>query len=422
MEDTAVLDAPELEAEKIETEGGESQQESSEGESKESTQQESHDEPAIVETDGKFKLSEKALARLNSIKAENPKEAREFRAALFDSAALRKEFPGGVKEAVELKQWRDEIGGEEAVEGIRSELDEWKGLDSDFKAGDPKFVADIAAGNPDAFTKIAPSVMSKYSELDPEGFSHQVSRVFDADMSAYGIPLAMERMKDFLLGDDGKLKPGMEGIARQWQALATYIDRVKGLATNAPKAKEGAKAATQTSEVEQREQALTIREFTTERNSIKNSITEAEFRKNAGSRKLPNDKISTIQELYESALNRAVQAAPGHKEKIDRYVAAKDRNGYRKYMDGVIRSKAGAAMAAAFRRAGVGDKLGPKKVETKPAAKPGVAATATAGFNRVGTKPNHNEVDWQSTARIAGKKGGDGKYIMRDGSKVLFQR
>lgn len=422
MPEDAVLDAPELEVEDTETEGTEGSQGSPEGESRESTQQESHDEPLILETDGKFKLSERALARLNAIKAENPKEAREFRAAVFDSAALRKEFPGGVKEAVELKLWRDEIGGEEAVDGIRGELDAWKGLDSDFQAGDPKFVTDIAAGNPDAFTKIAPSVMNKFAELDPDGFSHQVSRIFAQDMAANNIALTMERMKDFLLGDDGNIKPGMEGIARQWQALASYVDRVNGLAAKPPVAKEGAKATTQTSEVERREQELTIREFTTERNSIKNSITEAEFRKNAGSRKLPADKISTIQELYESALNRAVQATPGHKEKVDRYVAAKDRNGYRKYMDGVIRSKAGAAMSAAFRRAGVGDKPGPKKVEAKPVAKLGAATTATAGFNRVGSKPNHNEVDWQATARITGKKGGDGKYIMRDGSKVLFQR
>jgi hypothetical protein len=420
MED-AVLDVPELEVEDTETEGGESQ-ESSEGESNESTQHETHDEPAILESDGKFKLSGKALETLNKLKTEDPKQAREFRASLFDSAAIRKEFPGGVKEAIALKQWRDEIGGEEAVEGIRGELDAWKGLDADWTGNKQSFAADMAESNPEAFAFHAPHVMNKFAEVDPDGFSYQVSRVFAQDMAANNIGLVMERMKDFLLDDQGKVRPEMAGIARQWQALAGYVDRVNGLAAKPPAAKEGARPATQTSEVEQREQALTIREFSTERNSIKNSITEAEFRKNAGSRKLAADKVSTIQELYESALDRAVKAVPGHKEKVDRYVAAKDRTGYRKYMDGVIRSKAGAAMAAAFRRAGVGDKPGPKKVEAKPAAKTAVATTATTGFNRVGSKPNHNEVDWQSTARIVGKKGGDGKYIMRDGSKVLFQR
>ena len=80
-------------------------------------------------------------------------------------------------------------------------------------------------------------------------------------------------------------------------------------------------------------------------------------------------------------------------------------------------------MATAFRKAGIGAKPGPV---AKPAAKttPGSAqaATVNAGFTRSATKPDHNAVDWPSTARIPGKKGGDGKFIMRDGSKVLYTR
>lgn len=426
MEDTsAVLDSPELEAQDTDIEGSEGSQDTGEGseqqEGSEGQQQELQDEPAVIEADGKLKLSGKALETLNKLKAENPKQAREFRAALFDAAAIKKEFPEGIREAVALKQELEEIGGMDAIGTMRGELDAWKGLDADWTGNKQNFAADMAESNPEAFAFHAPHVMSKYAEVDPDGFSYQVSRVFATDMAANNIGLTMERMKDFIVGEDGNIKPGMEGMARQWQALAKYVDRVNGLASNAPKPKEGQVQKSGTSDIEQREQALTVKEFQTERNNVKNSITEAEFKKNVGSRKLAGDKVSTIQELYESALNRAVQATQGHKEKVDRYVAAKDRAGYRKYMDGVIRKAAGHAMAAAFRRAGVGDKPGPKIVP-KPAAKPGSTATPTAGFNRVGSKPNHNEVDWQSTARIAGKKGGDGKYIMRDGSKVLFQR
>jgi hypothetical protein len=244
-------------------------------------------------------------------------------------------------------------------------------------------------------------------------------------MAANEVPLAMKLFLREIQdpADPTKVKPSMNGILEIYKTLKAYTDRVTGLASKPPATKDGAKPEAKTSEVEQREQALTVREFQTERNAVKSAITEAEFKKNLGNRKLPADKVSTIQELYESALNRAVQATPKHKETVDRYVAAKDRTGYRKYMDGVIRKNAGAAMAAAFRRAGVGDKPGPKAVAAKTAAvKTASSTTATAGFNRVGAKPNHNEVDWQATARIAGKQGGDGKYVLRDGSKVLFQR
>ena len=103
-------------------------------------------------------------------------------------------------------------------------------------------------------------------------------------------------------------------------------------------------------------------------------------------------------------------------------MAAKDKAGYRKHMEAAIKLKAPEAMAQAFRKAGVGGKPGPT---AKPTAKPAAATTkpaATTGFTRSATKPNHNEVDWQSTARIPGKKGGDGKFIMRDGSKLIYQR
>jgi hypothetical protein len=92
-------------------------------------------------------------------------------------------------------------------------------------------------------------------------------------------------------------------------------------------------------------------------------------------------------------------------------------------MEAAIRSKAPDAMAQAFRKAGVGAKTG---TVAKPAAKPapGAAkqATVTTGFTRMATKPDHNAINWPATARIPGKKGGDGKFILRDGSKVLYQR
>lgn len=418
-ESTAVLDAPGLEAEEIETEGGEGSQESSEEESRESTQQdETQDEPSIVEADGKLKLSGKALETLNKLKAENPRQAKEFRAALFDAATLRKEFPEGIREAVALKQELEEIGGMEAVGTMRGELNAWKGLDGDWTGKKAQFATEMAEGNPEAFAFHAPHVMDEFARVAPDAYTHHIAKVFAADMGSNDVVMQGRLLESVIFDESGKVRQGMESAARNWAPIAQYIMRISNLAKTPPKSE--AKTDTGKPEVDQREQALTIREFQTERNSVKSSITESEFKKNLGNRKLPEDKISTIQELYESALHRAVQATPKHKETVDRYLAAKDRSGYRKYMDGVIRKAAPTAMSAAFRRAGVGDKPGPKIV-AKPAAVAG-KVTETAGFTRVGTKPNHNDVDWQGTARITGKKGGDGKYLMRDGSKVLFQR
>ena len=92
-------------------------------------------------------------------------------------------------------------------------------------------------------------------------------------------------------------------------------------------------------------------------------------------------------------------------------------------MEAAYRAKSPLAMEQAFKAVMPG-KPGPVG---KPAAKPAAAGgkppvTASTGFTRVGTKPDHNQVDWTRTARIPGKKGGDGKFVMRDGSRVLYQR
>jgi hypothetical protein len=212
-------------------------------------------------------------------------------------------------------------------------------------------------------------------------------------------------------------------VQQLWTQLAAYVDRVNGMAKTAPKveAKPNAANPTATSDIDQREQQLTVREFSAERTRILDSVTASEFAKNAGTRKLPEEKISTIQELYDLALDKLVKAIPRHTEKVDRFLAAKDKAGYRKHMEAAIKAKAPEAMAQAFRKAGVGGGA----VAAKPAAKaaPGAAKAApTTGFTRAATKPDHNAVDWQATARIPGKKGGDGKFVMRDGSKVLYQR
>lgn len=421
---TAVLDAPELEAEEVEgSEGSEGEGSESGEQSQKPTEREeqTEDEPSIIEADGKLKLSGKALETLNKLKADNPKQAREFRAALFDAATLRKEFPDGIREAVQLKQELEDIGGMEAVGTMRGELDAWKGLDADWTGKKPQFSAEMAESNPEAFAFHAPHIMSKFAEVAPDDFTYHVAKVFAADMASNDVVMTGRMLENAIFDEQDKIRPGMEQIARLWSPLAKYIGRIGQLAKTPPQQKDKPNDGKPSTDVDQREQALTVREFSTERNAVKNSITEAEFKKNLGTRKLAADKASTIRELYDSALNRAVQATPKHKETVDRYVAAKDRAGYRKYMDGVIRKSAPGAMSAAFRRAGVGDKPGPKKVDAKPAGKPGTA-TVTTNFNRVGAKPSSNDVDWQATARIAGKKGGDGKYILRDGSKVLFQR
>ena len=424
MADEALLDAPEVDAVDTDVQVDDSSADSTatDDSTQVDTDVQTQDDtaPVISDANGQLKLSERARAELDRIKAENPKLAREMRAALFDRQTLLAKVPGGVKEALATIEAYEAEGGSEAVQQVKQENKLWQDLDADFQAGKPEFVRDIAEGNPEAFIKLAPAVFSEFASRAPEHFSHEVSKVFAQDMAANDVAFNMR----LLQREIGLLPEASRGpVLELWTKLAAYVDRVNGIAKTAPKteAKPTPSNPAGTTDIDQREQQLTIREFSTERAAVKESITASEFHKNLGTRKLSAEKVSTIQELYENALDRMVKSIPGHTAKVDRFLAAKDKAGYRKHMEAAIRAKAPEAMAAAFRKAGVGAKPGPV---AKPAAKPATGAkTAPAiGFTRVGTKPDHNQVNWAATAQIPGKKGGDGKFIMRDGSRVLFQR
>jgi hypothetical protein len=419
MAEEALLDTPTEDLE-LETapDGGDATPDSGDAESQPTT--ETDTAPVISDANGQLKLSEKARAELDRIKAENPKLAREMRAALFDRQTLLSKVPGGVKEAIARLEEYEAEGGSEAVQAVKEEVRLWQDLDADFQAGKPEFVNDIAAGNPEAFTRLAPTVMAKFAELAPDQYSHEVSKVFSQDMAANDVSLNMRLLqREIMALPEANRKP----VQDLWNSLAAYVDRVNGLAKTAPKNEAKPNDVPRgTSDFDQREQALTIREFSSERARVLDSVTSAEFSKNAGARKFSEEKISTIQELYDLALDKLVKSIPGHTAKVDRFVAAKDKSGYRKHMEAAIKLKAPIAMAQAFRKAGVGAK---PALPAKPAAKPaanGAKPALTTGFTRSATKPSHNEVDWTKTARIPGKKGGDGKFIMRDGSRVLYTR
>ena len=425
MADEALLETPETEEVDLGTESTEGAEESSaEGtETQTETQTQFRDDsaPVISDANGQLKLSETARAELDKIKAENPRLAREMRAALFDRQALLAKVPGGVKEALATIEAYEAEGGSEAVQQVKQELGQWKDLDADFQAGRPEFVNDIAAGNPEAFTKIGPVVMAKLAEIAPDVFSHEVSKVFAQDMAANDVVLTMRLFQREITA----LPEESRGPVQQlWNQLAAYVDRVNGLAKAAPKTEAKPTAANPTGnpDLDQREQALTVQEFGAERARVYNSVTEGEFKKQLGARKASETQISAIRELFDSRLDKILRSDKAHTSKVDRFLAAKDKAGYAKHMAAAYRAKAPLAMEQAFKAVMPG-KPGP--VAAKPAAKAAAGAakaptTAASGFMRSATKPDHNAVNWQATNAIPGKKAGDGKFIMRDGSRVLY--
>ena len=155
--------------------------------------------------DAPGKLSADVKQTLAEIKAKNPALANQLQRALFKSAEVDRVLPGGIRQAQELQKQIAEWGGPEKVKQTREELAYFSDLDSQFTAGDPRFISamiETPAGQ-EAFQKLAPAMFDKYLEMNPEGYGAYVSKVFTADMVQEGIPLALERLQDFI-GDNPK--------------------------------------------------------------------------------------------------------------------------------------------------------------------------------------------------------------------------
>jgi hypothetical protein len=101
----------------------------------------------------------KAIA---GIKATNPEAAKAIKGLYWSDQEYRAAFPKPA-DAVAAKTLIDEIGGQEGIQTITAEREEWSQIDRDFAEGKPEFVKGLAEGNPDAFLKTAPHVINEFA-------------------------------------------------------------------------------------------------------------------------------------------------------------------------------------------------------------------------------------------------------------------
>lgn len=374
--------------------------------------------PVVSDANGALKLSPRTKATLDEIKAKDATLAKQIRASLFDSAALRQQFPEGVKEVAALKAAYDEVGGAEGIETLKGALNEWDALDQDFQNNPEKFVTDISTSNPEAFLKVALPVFHKFSELNPEGFSAYASKIFAGDMAAHNIPLTMMRFRD-LIGDN---KPAMD----MWTTLAGYMDRITDNAAkpiNTAATKPGKTDDAGLNEREQRvatqEKAQLTREFSSDRERIRTQVENAEFTRLSAGRKISETQKAAIKELFDARIKSALNTDADYKGKVDRFFAAKDKAGYSRHVQAAYKAKTPRIMEAVFNSV-VPGKPGPVKKPgevLKPiAGKPAVEGT---GWTRVSVKPTLFDVNHAKRTPAMVR---EGKYPMKDGRMLLYSK
>src|SRR5581483_4960355 len=287
-----------------------------------------------------FSEAEKAL--LAEIKTKDPKFAAKIRNALFRDAAFAKAVPGGLREVQQLQRQLEDLGGFEKIEEMRSEVEEWNALDQQFVAGDPRFVESIASGSPESFLKLAPTVFGKFQEMNPKGYASYVSQAFLADMSANEVPFSIKVLKHFVPADNAEAREALSQIDQ-------YVERLKGFAKE-PIHAEIEKPAPDSREIalSQREESLVRTEWKSAADRDRLSIFNTELKTLTQGRKVSDQDLAAIKELYATRLAAGIKAAnKDFNANVDRYFSARDQRGYMRYMNSIYKKEIPKALRSA---------------------------------------------------------------------------
>lgn len=363
--------------------------------------------------DGK-RLSPDAQASIEEIKAKNPALARQMRAALFEADALRKAFPGGVREMNSFRQQVEEFGGRDAYERVQDELGYFNNLDQQFTSGNPKFI-DAMTETPEgqeAFVKLGPAVFEKYAELHPEGFNQYITSVIFQDMLQKNIPLALQRLGDHI-ADNPKAQ-------EEWSKIAEYYNFINKKAQGAVAApKFTQRTNNRESELDQRETEMRRGEWRTGAVSEIDKIYGRALQQAANGRKLTTDQAQTVRELVMSRVMRRASSNNDHNSKISRYFEQNNRSGYMRYISSFYSAELPRALSAVIasivpQKAAVAAKNGGGAVSMNKVQNGG----PNQGFTLVSGIPRKDLISRQTTPDMIRA----GRAILTDGKKVYWRR
>jgi hypothetical protein len=342
--------------------------------------------------------------------------AKTIQRALFAEDRLRRELPGGFKDLQNLRQSVEQLGGENGIKDLQAETNGWREWDKQYTAGDPKAL-DFLTATPEAqasFEKIAPMAFDKFRQTSPEGYNSYVSQVFVGDMQASGIPLALERLQDFLPADNPKALAALKPII-------DYVNRLGEMARKQPTPATTARPDdTRAKEYDKRDSDLRGKEWGGETATLHNSLYRDAMAKHLGGRTLTPAQNSALVKLYKSNLSDMLAAKKEWKPNIDRYFGAKDKPGYLRYFESNYKEAVPRALRQSIAELGIGGKPGPKPGEAKPGQKAAaVNSKPDEGFKLVNAKPNFmNDVNRNlTTATMFQQK----KAVLKNGTRVQWQ-
>jgi hypothetical protein len=113
------------------------------------------------------------------------KEHKDLKKLWFVNQEYREHFASPA-EAEKAKLTIMQLGGDEGLKAIEADRTALASIDQRLAEGDPRFVEEIAAQNPEGFAKIIPHALDDLARIDPDGYNHTMSKIFASTFQQRG--------------------------------------------------------------------------------------------------------------------------------------------------------------------------------------------------------------------------------------------
>ena len=353
-------------------------------------------------------------------KAGLEKEAKQL---YFANQRLARAIPGGVNAAIELAQTVEELGGVEAIDGMREELEAYHADATDFESNPSKWAESGFQENQEAALKAFTHALDYVGDKFPEHYDHLMAKVIVNDLAN----LEIREMYAVLNGL--KDNPRAQQLAKQ---LADYYNARLETSRQAPEKKPDAQSKELTArekQVEAREMDVRFKEVNREAfPALKTAVTKSlQLEAKAAGvdlQKLAKEYPGEWRDLLNDIHQRIMKAAIKDTRFIDKYNALVRQGALKRAVAAINQKHERLLETTDLVKEAIADRgLFRKKAAAKATNdnRGGSNNNATAqnqGWTRVAKRPENSKIDWSKTTQAMQL---DGKYILADGKKVLVQ-
>lgn len=394
--------------ETTETEGNE---EGTEGEEGAETEGESEGEVEPKEeltADGR-KMPDSLKKAIAALKATSPEAAKEIKGLFFSNQEYRTVFPKPA-DAVAAKALIDEVGGQEGIQQIQEERQEWNQIDADFAEGKKEFVTSLAEGNPEGFLKTAPHVINEFATRAPEQYAYYANNVAINTLAGAGISLdglkqAYHAYKDkpeaqAIIAEVHNALAGLKEKATEFEQKRNSVDP------------EREKFKQEKTQFEQQRRADFETRVDDDAEKYLADKMKPEIDRVINGRKVDPEAMKGYQQMVQGKVMEKLAAIPGFKDKLEAFYRTGDQKKSIEYITSQynrILPEAAKVIEPFLRNIGAGTKL--------ITPKNGVAPTTQASAGEIVLKemPDWDKFD-QTKTTVADVMQGFG--VLKNGKKA----